>query len=190
MVVLEGLALAVAGPPDADSVIIGTAGEHRSVRIPGDLFDVVFVSAPDLLGTVRLFNAPEIDVLGNACDCDAHLVLPFDFQTFEGRVQLAVVKLRDVFALDDIPDGNPARFKTGRGDEVCRAFIELGVHQHHIKIFDVLDFNLRSVTDIKLPDACDHVTAARDEPVALTIPMDGTHIGSDLCKLRAPDVWQ
>lgn len=101
-----------------------------------------------------------------------------------------MVKLRDVLALDDVPDSYPTRFKTGGGDEVCRAFIELGVHQHHIKIFDVIDFDLRSVTDIKFPDACDHITGARDEPVALTVPVDRTHVGRDLCKMRALDVRQ
>ena len=93
-------------------------------RIPRDLFDLVLMTTPDLFRTVRLVDAPQINVLAYSGHRQTAAVLPLNFEPFKGRVQLRVVEANNVFALNDVPDGDLARV-AARGDEICSAFIEL-----------------------------------------------------------------
>lgn len=145
------------------------------------------MAAPDLFRTVRLLDAPQINVLANARYCYMRTVLPFDLKSFESWVQLHVVEPCDILALNDVPNRDLSRVPT-RGNKVSSAFIELRVHQHHIKILDVLDFNLRAVRVLQFPDACHHVRRTCYQSVTLAIPVHRTYICSDLRELTTLNV--
>ena len=82
------------------------------------------MTAPDLFRTVRLVNAPQINVLAYSGHRQTAAVLPFNFEPFKGRVQLRVVEANNVFALDYVPNGDLARVAAGC-DKICSTFIEL-----------------------------------------------------------------
>jgi hypothetical protein len=66
------------------------------------------MTAPDLFRTVRLVDAPKINVLAYSGHRQTAAVLPLNFEPLKGRVQLRVIEANNVFALDDVPDGDLA----------------------------------------------------------------------------------
>lgn len=147
---------------------------------------MIFVATPNLFRGLGLVHTPQVNVLTDASDCNTCVVLPLDLKSLEGRIKLAVIELGDVLALRDVPDIDFARFESRSCNQIRSSFVELGIHEHHIKIFDVLNFNLRSVGRVvKFPDSGHHVRGARDQPVTLTVPVDRRDIGRDLRQLAA-----
>jgi len=79
LVVKFHLRQAISWFPDAYQAVAWTASEQLTGRIPRNLLDLVFVTTPDLFGTVRLVDAPQINVFANSSHSHTAVILPLNF---------------------------------------------------------------------------------------------------------------
>jgi hypothetical protein len=93
------------GLPQANQVLRTATREDFIAGIPFYLLNFITMAIhPNLLRCIRLINVPKVYLLTFSCDCKALVILPIDLNSFEIRVESAMIQFRIVFRCIRIPN--------------------------------------------------------------------------------------